>query len=60
VVQFEKNIETTIHEIIHALGFVDSLFDMYYDSSSFSDYKNPVIIKDGILKLATPRVKAYA
>jgi hypothetical protein len=33
---------------------------MYYDSSSFSDYKNPVIIKDGILKLATPRVKAYA
>lgn len=31
-VEFELSMETAIHELTHALGFIDNFFSLYYDS----------------------------
>lgn len=34
LVNFEKKVETVIHEMIHALGFYPLLYNFFYDSNA--------------------------
>jgi len=62
LVDFEKKVETVIHEMIHALGFYPLLFEYFYDSNADvkTVYSQPTEVKDQVLYLKTPRVLKYA
>ncbi|CAD8076722.1 unnamed protein product [Paramecium sonneborni] len=58
---YEAQIATAVHEIIHGLGFVEDLFDKYYDSVTGEIYENGgKTVDNGVVNIITPRVVAFA
>ncbi|CAD8142973.1 unnamed protein product [Paramecium octaurelia] len=58
---FESQLATAVHEIIHGLGFVEDLFNQFYDSVTGEVYPDGGMIQDGdVVKIITPRVLAFA
>lgn len=57
-VQFEKNVETTVHECLHGLGFTDSMLNLFRDSNG-NYHKTPSVTLNTLLYVSTPKVLNY-
>lgn len=52
--EFEDNLETTIHEILHVLGFSGGAMKFWIDPSTGKPYTRDLIINKTIRGLKTP------
>lgn len=57
---FETELQILLHEIIHGLGFHESMYEYFYDFKTTNRYPKPVLQEINVIMLTTPRLIALA